>query len=644
MRRGKIDHNDWKQRFRVPQVLTSAVAWSSPSRGIVATNRSDTYQLYCWDVPTGHLTQLTHRPEGVVQGMLSPDGQFAYYFDDQHGKEIGHFVRVPYRSYTGDSRSGAQDDGFDITPSLPPFSLPSSPGALAVSRSGGRLALVAAHGGAFHLYAIDAQADGGLLAPRPIWQSARDLLSPIVSCNGDIVVIATDEQTGNGRFELRAFDLEHGEQLAELSDGSESSLEPIAFCPVSGDHRLVAVTNRTGIETLFLWDPVSGERTDLTWPELVGATRAFDWSRDGSRIVLRCLAQARQQFYIYDVASRALTRLAHPSGTYRNAYFGSDEEIFVHHSDATHPTQLVALDAATGALRRTLLAAGAVPAGHPWRSIAFTSSDRQPIQGWLAVPNGRGPFPTVIEAHGGPFIVQTDAFSPSSQAWVDHGFAYLTVNYRGSTTFGRAFQEQITGNPGLWEVEDLAAARDWVVRERIADPTRIFLTGGSYGGYLTLQALGRKSELWAAGMTVSPITDWRQVYTEASDAMRVGVAAFFGGAPDDKPEQYEASSPITSVASVRVPVFVIQGLNDSRTPAKPTEEYARQMQAAGKQIDLHWYETGHLGGLLQIEEGIRHQELMLVFARRICKHPIRRPTGKRYSLGTFLRHVGWARR
>jgi dipeptidyl aminopeptidase/acylaminoacyl peptidase len=443
---------------------------------------------------------------------------------------------------------------------------------------------------------------------------------------------------------MRAFDLEHGDQIAELSDGAECSLEPIAFCPTAGDHRLVAVTNRTGIETLFLWDPISGERTDLVWPELMGATRAFDWSPDGSHIVLRAFAEARQQFYVCDVATKTLTQLAHPSGTYRNAYFGAKDEIFVHHSDATHPTQLVALDAASGALRRTLLAAGAVPAGRPWRSITFDSSDHQPIQGWLAMPNGRGPFPIVIEAHGGPFTVQTDAFSPSSQAWADHGFAYLAINYRGSTTFGRSFQEQITGRPGLWEVEDLAAARNWVIEERIADPRRIFLAGGSYGGYLTLLALGSKPDLWTGGMAVSPITDWRQAYTEASDAMRVGIAAFFGGAPDEKPRHYEASSPITSVASVRAPVLVIQGRHDTRTPAGQVEEYARQMQAAGKQIELQWYETGHLGGLLQVEEGIRHQELMLAFAWRTCKRPVHRRTGKHTSLGAFLRHVAWVRR
>jgi dipeptidyl aminopeptidase/acylaminoacyl peptidase len=660
MRRRRLHSNDeWKQRYRAPQILTSAVAWASPDRGIAATNLSGTYQLYCWDVPTGHLTQLTHRPPGIVQGILAPDGQFIYYFDDQHGKEIGHFVRVPYISRMTDTGRGEPEHGeavsdsqhdtdslqsTDITPELPLFSLPSSPGALAISRSGRRLALVAAHDDGFHLYVIDAQSDGSLRAPRSIWHSSRDVLSPVISWDGSIGVVSSDERTGKGHFGLCAFDLERGEPIAELSDGPESSLEPIAFSPLRGESRLLALTNRTGNESLLLWDPVSGERTDLAWPQLVGATRAFDWSPDGSCIVLRTLMEAKQRFYVYNVRTQTLSQLAHPSGTYRNAYYASTQEIFVHYSDATHPTQLVALDADTGAMRRTVLAAGIVPAGHPWRSITFASSDGQLIQGWLAVPGSRGPFPAIIEAHGGPFTVQTDTFSPSSQAWIDHGYAYLSINYRGSTTFGRTFQEQITGTPGSWEVEDLAAAREWLVGQRIADPARILLTGESYGGYLSLQALGAKPDLWVGGMARSAVTDWRQVYREASDAMRVGVAAFFGGTPDDKPEQYAASSPITSVAYVQKPILVIHGRNDSRTPARPMQEYAAKMEATGKQIEVHWYDTGHLGSLLQVEESIRHQELMLAFAERVCHHhPTRRDPKKRNRVSEFLHHVRTAR-
>jgi dipeptidyl aminopeptidase/acylaminoacyl peptidase len=111
--------------------------------------------------------------------------------------------------------------------------------------------------------------------------------------------------------------------------------------------------------------------------------------------------------------------------------------------------------------------------------------------------------------------VKTERFSPLSQAWLDHGFAYLRINYRGSPTFGRAFQEQIWGNPGHWELEDPVAARAWLVDRGIARAERILLTGWSYGGYLTRLPLGKRPDLWAGGMAGIAIADWTLDYEDA---------------------------------------------------------------------------------------------------------------------------------
>jgi dipeptidyl aminopeptidase/acylaminoacyl peptidase len=142
-----------------------------------------------------------------------------------------------------------------------------------------------------------------------------------------------------------------------------------------------------------------------------------------------------------------------------------------------------------------VLAAGEMPPGYPWKSVTFTSSDGQVIQGWLGLPEGEGPFPTILHTHGGSHAVMTEAFDPPSQSWLDHGFVFLTINFRGSTTFGREFQERIWGDIGHWELEDMVAARNWLVEQGIAIPDQILLTGWSYGGYLTLQALSKRPDL-----------------------------------------------------------------------------------------------------------------------------------------------------
>jgi dipeptidyl aminopeptidase/acylaminoacyl peptidase len=235
------------------------------------------------------------------------------------------------------------------------------------------------------------------------------------------------------------------------------------------------------------------------------------------------------------------------------------------------------------------------------------------VQGWLALPDGAGPFPCIIEAHGGPEFAVMDTFAPSSQSWLDHGFAYLTVNYRGSTGFGRAFQEQIRGHLGYWEVEDLVAARSWLVEQGIAVPSQVLLTGWSWGGYLTLQALGTHPGLWAAGMAGIAISDL--VANDAASTIRANIRGLMGGTPQDMPEQYRVSSPMTYIRHIDAPLLIIQGRNDARCPAQQIEVYEQQMKALGKDIDVFWFDAGH--GSLDTEERIAHQEVMLRFVSGI---------------------------
>ena len=194
-------------------------------------------------------------------------------------------------------------------------------------------------------------------------------------------------------------------------------------------------------------------------------------------------------------------------------------------------------------------------------------------------------------------------------------FAFLTINYRGSTTFGREFQEKIWGHPGHWEVQDMAAARDWLVQGGLAHPDQILLTGWSYGGYLTLWGLGQRPDLWAGGMAGVAVADWRAMYEDSAETLRGYQVALFGGAPQEKPEQYAASSPITYAENVRAPVLIIQGRNDTRTPARPVEMYEQRLKALGKSVEVHWFDAGHMGA--GVEQDIQHQELMLRFAYRV---------------------------
>jgi dienelactone hydrolase len=602
------DAAPWKRRFRAPAVLWTQLAKAAPTHGLAVSNKSGVYQLHAWHVPTGELTQLTHEPEGVLFGTISPDGRYVYYLEDQQDNEIGHYVRVPFE--------GGEPQ--DITPDMPPY----SSWSFAISQAGNLLGFTVANPDGFHTYCMEIGLNDTPGTPKLLYQSKSLAFGPAFSHGGEIAVIASAERSGKPQFSLLAFDTVSGEQISELWDGPDTSLDRPCFAPIPDDTRLLAMSNRTGFSRPLIWDPRTDERIDLPLDELDGEVEVVDWSPDGARVPLCQPKRAVQQLYTYDLVGETLTQLNHPGGSFSfyggtGTYFEPQGEIFAQWTDATNPPQLIALDDQTGVQTRTVLAAGKVPPGHPWKSIIFTSSDGQEIQGWLGLPDGTGPFRTILETHGGPEAVTTEAFSPESQTWLDHGFAYLTINYRGSTTFGKKFQEQIWGNPGDLEVQDMAAAHDWLVTQGIANPDQILLTGWSYGGYLTLQALGKRPDLWAGGMAGVAIADWAVSYEDSADTLRGYQVALLGGTPEDKSEQYAASSPITYAEHVQAPVLIIQGRNDTRTPARPVEMYEAKLKSLGKSIEVHWFDAGHMGSFAQVEQSIDHQELMLRYAYRI---------------------------
>ncbi len=598
------DQAVWKQRCRAPVIAGTLIAPANPTRGLAVGNATGTFQLYAWDIPSGALRQLTDRPTGVASGALSGDGCYVYYLDDKQGNEIGHLVRIPFEN--GASR--------DLTPDLPPYSC----WAFASNGSGSHLGFIAADREGFHAYSLET--NGKIGTRRRLFHSRKLAIGPMHSYDGQVAVVMTTERASMQHYNLLAFETATGRQVAELWDGPGTSMELSGFAPRPGERRLVGTSTRSGEKRPFIWDLHTLICQDIDCSSLAGEVVPVDWSPDGTRVLLCHFAQAVQQLYLYDLQTERLTKLYHPNGTFTfflqmGTYFGPNGEIFAQWQDVAHPPQVIALDGETGTKTRTVLTAGEVPPGRAWTSISFASSDGQMIQGWLGEPEGPGPFPTILHTHGGPEAVTTEVYGPVSQAWMDHGFAILTINYRGSTTFGREFQEKIWGDVGRWEMEDVAAARHWLVREGIAHPNQIFLTGWSYGGYNTLMGLGKWPDLWAGGMAGIAISDWAMMYEDSADTLKGYIVALFGGTPQEKAEQYRLSSPITYAENISAPVLIIQGRHDTRTPARPIEVYEQKLKALGKSLEVHWFDAGHLGA--GTEQDIKHFELMLKFVYRI---------------------------
>jgi dipeptidyl aminopeptidase/acylaminoacyl peptidase len=604
---------DWQARFRARIVQWTVPASANRSRALASSNRSGVTQLYSWDVGTDRLIRLTDRPTGTTAGTISADGRWVHYVDDQAGDELGHWLRIPIDG----------GDPTDLTPDFPRY----ASWDLQTTTDGRLLAFTAIVDDLHTVYVMPDPAAGVSGPARMLYQTPHNAGLFGFDADGRLLGVATTEKTGKARFSLVVFDVESGERIGELWDGEESSIGSASFSPLASDSRVLAASDVGGANRPLLWDPRSDERTDLAlddWGDGESEIVPWDWSADGSAILLARVANAVQQLAIFEPSSDRLRRLDTPTGMYGlwgelGNWFDDDNNIVAEWQDATHPSTVVLLDGKTGALIRELLPPEPPPpASRPWQSITYTVDDGQPIQAWLSLPEGEPPFPTIIETHGGPEAATMETFSARGQAWLDHGFAYLTLNYRGSTTFGREFKEAIWGHPGELEARDIVAGRAWLIERGLARPDEVFLTGWSYGGFLTLFGLGVAPGLWAAGMAGIAVADWVSEYEDENDGLRAYDRALFGGTPDEKMDDYVRASPLTYCEHVDAPVLIIQGRNDTRCPARQVELYEARMRELGKPIEVVWFDAGHAAGA-DIERTIGHIGAMLKFAQQVLE-------------------------
>ncbi len=590
----------WKQRFRAPSIAGSSRAAQNPKRGLMVSNKDGIWQLYAWDTQTDCLTQLTDDPAGVPHGSVSSDGEYVYYLRDKGGDEIGHYVRQPF----------AGGEAQDITPNLPEY----ASFDISESFSGKAIGFTAADDDGFHIYLYTRD---DMATPILSLTKVAMSVGPYMSHDAEIAVIASTEKTGVHDYALEAYDIASGDLIAELWDGPGSGTGFGGFSPVPGDMRFAGSSNASGYHSPFIWNPQTGARQDIHSDLFRGDVKVWQWSPDGERLLLHQVDRAIHSLYIYEIAEARVRRLNTPPGVLSpGSGFLDDNKLQLHITDPTAPTRLLELDSNSGAVLRDVIDLGLdVPPGMPWRSVTYRSSDGAEIQAWLATPSGDGPFPTIVHTHGGPTAVQTNTWKPDAQAWLDHGFAFFSLNYRGSITFGYDFQRAIDGNLGDLEVEDIAAGVQWLLDNRIAKPGALLKTGASYGGYLTLQSLGKKPNLFAGGMAVVAIADWTLMYEDQAPTLRGYQRSLFGGTPEEKPEAHRKASPISYAENSQAPILVLQGENDTRCPARQMKVYEERLKELGKSIEITWFDAGH--GSLATDQQIHHQELMLRFAYRV---------------------------
>ena len=243
------------------------------------------------------------------------------------------------------------------------------------------------------------------------------------------------------------------------------------------------------------------------------------------------------------------------------------------------------------------LAPGRVPAGE---RVSIAARDGLRVEGTLWRPSaatgkrGGTRVPTIIYPHGGPTWQSYRSFQPFKLLLAREGFAFLDVDFRGSTGYGRAFRQANHGEWGHADVHDLIDAGRWA-REQPWSDGRLAIFGGSYGGYMVLCALVEEPAMFAAGVDLYGDSEIAESFRHGDRPGRLDLLKMMG-TPDDpaRSELFRRGSPVYRAERIEAPLLILHGRKDKRVVPLMTERMVEALEIEGKTHEVHWYDDeGH---------------------------------------------------
>lgn len=225
--------------------------------------------------------------------------------------------------------------------------------------------------------------------------------------------------------------------------------------------------------------------------------------------------------------------------------------------------------------------------------IRYPNADRRPVPGWLYRPRQPGRLPVVLSIHGGPASQERPTYQPLYQYLVGRGIAVLAPNIRGSTGYGRTYQQQIFRDWGGGDLADLQYAVEWLRAQDWVDPARIGVVGGSYGGFAALSCLTRLPDYWAAGVaicTAANLVSW----TRSVPPTWRRLMARWVGDPETEADALLARSPISYADQLTAPLLMIQGAKDPRAVQAESDRLVARLRELDRKVEYVVFEDeGH---------------------------------------------------
>jgi len=448
--------------------------------------------------------------------------------------------------------------------------------------------------------------------PRPVvisdiqWhpQQARALVQVMAIDHKDRWIVSLDASTQDTQTLHRLTD------LAWINwDFNE-----MGWVPESADAWFLS--EQTGYAQLYTVSP-QGKQRQLTKGEF--ELRSPVWTRDGQQVVALSNQSHPSEWDLYRIDGRdgSLQRLTELMGVESFTLDHGQQRVLLRYSSPYSPTQATVLDMATGQRYATTDTLTDRYRALTWQQPQFvavpSSVVDRPIWSkfYPADPRFSGPRPAVLFVHGAGYTQNTHHKFPYyfreqmfHNLLTARGYHVLDMDYRASEGYGRDWRTAIYRQMGTPELEDYIDGVKWLVAEHNADPDRIGIYGGSYGGFMTFMALFKAPEVFKAGAALRPVTDWRH-YNH-------GYTGSILNTPEVDPEAHHRSSPIEFAEGLQGHLLISHGMLDDNVFYKDSVRLAQRLIELEKE---HW----ELASYPLEPHGYVHPESWLDQYRRILK-------------------------
>jgi dipeptidyl aminopeptidase/acylaminoacyl peptidase len=585
-------------------------AWTPDGKTIVlSTNLTGRYNLWKLSASGGFPLQLTQSDDRQSGIAISPDGKTVVFQSDKGGGEIYDLYSVPI--------AGGAVTPLTKTPAVSETGAVFSPDGKWIAYD-----MRLAKAPSLDIGAMD-MATGKFIqltheaSPRHNWKVVGFI-------EGGRALIANRGTIDDKEAAVYRIDIATGAAKALTPDGPGHVTSATA---ASADGKTIAVTTETksGDNQAGLLD-VAGRATKLVKPD-AWEQRSGSLSPDGKTLVFNSNVDGRTD--LFTASSGAVKRVQLPGGVNTEAVGGGSSlspdgrRLLVTHQASNAPFDYWIADLASGNSRPvTRLGLASInPAALPAAQIVhYKSEDGTVISALLFVPfnlqrDGRSP--GIVLPHGGPTGQTVDSFNRSVVALASRGYVVIAPNPRGSTGYGRAFMEANRMDLGGGDLADEVAGAKFMIATGYVDAKKIGITGGSYGGFMTLMAIGKEPSIWAAAVEQFGIINWFSMYDTSAAYLQQYLIGLLGDPVKDK-AVYEAASPLTYIRKSNVPLLVLQGDNDIRVPKAQSVEVVDILKGMGRTVDAHYY-PGEGHGFTKRENLIDSTERMVAWFDKYLK-------------------------